>query len=298
MASANKPLIAVVGATGAQGGSVVQYLLNDPDHSFRVRGLTRNVDSPKAKALTERGVEVVKANMDDVNSLKKAFEGAFGVFGVTNFWEVFSGEKETQHGKALVNAAVAVGVKHFVWSAMDHTSDPTVPHWDSKAEVDDYLKKTKLPRTSLYTSAYYENFLAFPNLIIKKDDAGKLVADWPVFWTDGPIGGYSVAETGAYVLEAFKKPKEWIGKDLRVLSDVFTPRQFVKALSDITGKEIVIREYNREKFNESRASENFYKYNGNPNRDPELTLRINPSRKDYGTFIQANKEAFLASFSS
>ncbi|EJD00672.1 NmrA-domain-containing protein [Fomitiporia mediterranea MF3/22] len=304
MSSTDKPLIAVVGATGAQGGSVVQYLLNDPDHTFRVRALTRNVDSPKAKALAESAVEVVKADLNDVNSLKKAFEGVYGVFGVTNFWEVFSGEKETQHGKALVDAAVAAGVKHFVWSTLDHTSDPSVPHWDSKAAVDDYLKQTNLPRTSLYTAFYYENLLTFPNLNIEKDDAGKLVADWPVFWTDGPIGGYSAAETGAYVLEALKKPKEWIGKDLRVVSDVFTPRQFITAVSEVTGQEIAIREYDREKFNESRAyseelwanMEYFYKHNGNPNRDADLTLRINPSRKDHRAFVQANKEAFIASF--
>ncbi|OCB89796.1 NmrA-domain-containing protein [Sanghuangporus baumii] len=255
MSDTQKPIIAVCGASGAQGGSVVEYLLNDPDHSFRVRGLTRNVDSQKAKALAARGVEIVRADLNDVESLKKAFEGAHGVFGLTNFWEVLSAEIEIRHGKNLVDAAAAVGVKQFVWSTLDHTSDPEVPHWDSKAAVDDYLKEKGLPRTSLYTSFYYENHLIFPSLTVTKRPDGRLVADWPCMLTDGPIGGYSVAETGAYVLEAFKKPQEWIGKDMRVISDIFTPRQFAQALSEVLRKEIELVETNSERFHAQKVGD-------------------------------------------
>ncbi|EJD00674.1 NmrA-domain-containing protein [Fomitiporia mediterranea MF3/22] len=302
MTSSDKHLIAVVGATGAQGGSVVQYLLNDPDHTFRVRGLTRNVDSPKAKELAKRGVEVVKADLSDADSVRSAFKGAYGVFGVTSFWELFSVEKEIKQGKTLVDAAESAGVKHFVWSTLDHTSDPEVPHWNSKAAVDDYIKQTNLLRTSLYTAFYFENLLKFP---IKKDDNGKLVADWPSCLTDGPIGGFSVTEIGAYALEAFKKPKEWIAKDMRIVSDIFTPRQYIKDLSSITGCEISIVETDRARFDSTRATgeeiwakitELFYKHM--PKRDPELTLRINPSRKDHRAFIEANKEFYLTSFKS
>lgn len=109
---------------------------------------------------------MVKADLNDVESLKKAFEGVYGVFGLTNckdfryeneyvsdkarskVWEVMSGEIEIQHGKNLVDAAAAAGVKHFVWSTLDHTSDPEVPHWNSKAAIDDYLKEKGLPQTS------------------------------------------------------------------------------------------------------------------------------------------------------
>ncbi|EJC99553.1 NAD-binding protein [Fomitiporia mediterranea MF3/22] len=304
MSSSDKPIVAVVGATGAQGGSVVNYLLNDPDHSFRVRGLTRNIDSPKAKVLAARGVEVVKADMDDVASLRKAFEGTYGVFGVTNFWELFDEEREIQQGKNLVDAALLAGVKHFVWSSLDHTGDPVlVKHCNTKAVVDDYLKEKKIPRTSIFTVFYFENFLyLFP----LKKVVGKVIADWPLMWTDGPLGGYSVTETGAYALAAFKNPNEWIGKDIRVLSQVITPRQFVQAVRDVTGKDVEIVEIDRPKFNETKESnyelwsklEMFYITNGNPNRDPDLTLRLNPSRMDIRAFVEANKEAFLAIFNS
>lgn len=162
MSSSTKPIVAVLGATGAQGSSVVQYLVNDPEHAFHVRALTRNLESSKAKNLVALGVEVVKADLNDAESLKQAFKGVYGVFGVTNFWELLSQEKETQQGKTLVDAAVSAGVKHFIWSTLDHTSDPEVPHWNSKADVDDYLKQSNLPRTSLYTSYYYENYIKIP----------------------------------------------------------------------------------------------------------------------------------------
>lgn len=124
--------------------------------------------------------------------------------------------------------------------------------------------------------------------------------------TDGPIAGYSVAETGAYVLEAFKKPQEWIGKDLRIASDIFTPRQFVKAVMEITGNPIQLHETDRARFKTSKEiieelwanMEWFYKHNGNTNRDLDITQRVNPGRKCYREFIEANKEEFIAFFDS
>ncbi|KAH8109509.1 NmrA-domain-containing protein [Phellopilus nigrolimitatus] len=295
----HKPLIAVTGATGAQGGSVVKYLLEDPNRMFRVRALTRNVDSLKAKELAARGVEVVRADIDDEKSVKAAFQGAHGVFGLTNYWETMSTEKEIIQGRTLVNAALAAGVKHFVWSTLDHTKNPEVVYWNSKAAVDDYLKESRLSRTSLYTSFYFENFLTFPLLMFKKSEDGTVVADWPDILTDGPIGGYCVSETGAYVLEAFKNPGEWIGKDIRILSEIFTPRSFVQTVSEVTGRKIELRETVKEGFDPEKKQVNmgwFYKHDGNPDRDPVLTERINPSRKGMRAFVEANRAAFLSSF--
>jgi uncharacterized protein YbjT (DUF2867 family) len=91
---ADKKIIAVVGSTGSQGGGVVQAILADPNGGFGARAITRDPNKDKAKALAVNGAQVVKADLDDVESLKKAFAGAYGVYAVTNFWEHFSGEKE------------------------------------------------------------------------------------------------------------------------------------------------------------------------------------------------------------
>jgi uncharacterized protein YbjT (DUF2867 family) len=102
---ASNKIIAVVGATGAQGGGLVRAILSDPDNSFQVRAITRNAQSEKAKELAGLGAQVVEADVDDKDSLVKAFEGAYGVFCVTFFWEHFSPEKEKEHAKNMAEAA-------------------------------------------------------------------------------------------------------------------------------------------------------------------------------------------------
>src|ERR1700704_4822072 len=143
---ADKKIVAVVGSTGAQGGGLCEAILNDPNGA-----VTRDPNKDKAKALAAKGAEVVKADIDDVESLKKAFAGAYGVYGVTNFWEHFSGEKETVQAKSIADAAKAAGVKHVIWSTLEDTrklmspddnrmpilqKKYRVPHFDAKADAD------------------------------------------------------------------------------------------------------------------------------------------------------------------
>src|SRR6201994_1960057 len=112
-------LIAVVGATGAQGGGLIRALLADRDAGFAARAITRNPDSPAARALADQGVEVVGADLDDEASLTRAFSGAYGVFCMTNFWEHFSPEREKTQARNLANAAKVAGVAHAVWSTLE-----------------------------------------------------------------------------------------------------------------------------------------------------------------------------------
>src|SRR5688500_18436169 len=114
-------IIAVVGATGVQGGGLARAILAEPNSGFSVRAITRDPNKDNAKALAAKGAEVVSANLDDVESLKKAFAGAHGVFGVTNFWEHFSAEKEKAQAKNIADAAKAAGVKHVIWSTLEDT---------------------------------------------------------------------------------------------------------------------------------------------------------------------------------
>ena len=102
---APKKTIAVLGATGAQGGGRVRAILSDPDGGFTARALTRDPSSEKAKALAEAGAEVVAADLDDVNSLIQAIEGAYGAYCVTNYWEHFSPETELAQARNIVQAA-------------------------------------------------------------------------------------------------------------------------------------------------------------------------------------------------
>src|SRR5918995_6029345 len=167
---ADKKVIAVLGSTGSQGGGLCRAILADASGGFACRAVTRDPNKDKAKALAAKGAEVVKADLDDVESLKKAFAGAHGVYAVTNFWEHFSGEKEKAQAKNIADAARAAGVKHVIWSTLEDTrklmspddkrmpmlqDKYRVPHFDAKAEANAAF--SGLPATLLVTSFYWDN---------------------------------------------------------------------------------------------------------------------------------------------
>src|SRR5512143_3837408 len=170
----DRKIIAVAGATGAQGGGLVRAILNDPSGGFAARAITRNAGSDKAKELARLGAEVVAADADDVESLKKAFAGAYGAYCVTFYWDHFSPDRETAQARAMAQASGHAGLKHVIWSTLEDTrklvplSDdrmPTlmgkykVPHFDAKGASDHYFSDLGLPVTFLLTSFYWDNFI-------------------------------------------------------------------------------------------------------------------------------------------
>jgi uncharacterized protein YbjT (DUF2867 family) len=190
----DRNVIAVVGATGAQGGGLVRAILNDPNSDFAARVLTRNVNGAKGKEFARLGAEVVAADVDNLKTVKKAFEGAYGAFCVTFFWEHFSPEKEMAEAKAMAEAAKATGLRHVIWSTLEDTrkwvplSDnrmPTlqgkykVPHFDGKDESDHFFTDAGVPTTFLLTSFYWDNFIHF-GMGPKKGPDGKLAITFPM----------------------------------------------------------------------------------------------------------------------
>ena len=191
---AGEKVIAVIGATGAQGGGLVRAILADPSGGFKVRAITRNKDSDKAKALAAQGVEVVVGDLDDEKSLQKAFTGAYGAFCVTNFWEHFSGEKEYEQAGNLARACKAAGIQHAVWSTLEDTrkwvpthdtrmptlqGKYTVAHFDAKADANEFFRKLGVPTTFLHTTFYWENLIYF-GMGPKKGPDGKYALTFPM----------------------------------------------------------------------------------------------------------------------
>jgi len=162
----DKKIIAVTGATGAQGGGLVRAILNDTGGGFTARALTRNPGSEKARELARLGAEVVAADVDNPASLEKAFAGAYGAFCVTFFWDHFSPEREYAQAESMAKAAKGTGLQHVIWSTLEDTrrwvplSDnrmPTlmgkykVPHFDTKGEADRLFTQAGIPTTLLLT---------------------------------------------------------------------------------------------------------------------------------------------------
>src|SRR5918993_3026319 len=165
----NTKTIAVIGATGVQGGGLARAILADPERRFGVRAITRKTDSDKARALAAAGAQVVAADADEPASLERAFAGAYGAFLVTNFWEHASAERELKQAAAMARATKAAGIAHAVWSTLEDTrlsfplDDPRlktlhgkykVPHFDAKGEADEVFAVDGAP-TSYLMAAFY-----------------------------------------------------------------------------------------------------------------------------------------------
>jgi uncharacterized protein YbjT (DUF2867 family) len=247
---AETKVIAVAGATGAQGGGLVRAIVSDPSGGFAVRGITRDVSSDKAKALAKLGAEVVAANMDDVESLKRALAGAYGAFFVTPFWEHCSPERELAQATAMAQAAKATGVQHAIWSTLEDTrkwvplSDdrmPTlmgkykVPHLDAKGEADEIFRKLGVPTTFLLTSFYWDNLIFF-GMAPKKGPDGKFVFNLPM--GDKKLPGIAVEDIGKCAYGIFKRGTEFIGKTVGIAGEHLTGAQMAAALSKALGQEV------------------------------------------------------------
>jgi uncharacterized protein YbjT (DUF2867 family) len=244
----NKQIIAVVGATGAQGGGLVRVAL--ADGKYTIRALTRKPDSDKAKALASAGAEVVAADLDDVASLTRALQGAYGAFLVTNFWEHFSPEKEKQQAKNLAQAAKAAGVQHVIWSTLEDTrkdvplSDdrmPTlmgeykVPHFDAKGEADQYFIDAGVPTTFLRASFYWDNFVYFGSGPTRGQD-GVLTLGLPM--GDKELAGVAAEDIGGVAYGIFLKGREFIGQTVGVAGEHVTGADMAAKMSAALGEEV------------------------------------------------------------
>ncbi len=245
-----KKIIAVVGATGMQGGGLVRAIVNDKGGEFAARALTRKTDSDKAKAMTKLGAEVVAADLDDVESLKRAFAGAYGAFCLTNFWEHFSPERELAQAKNMAQAAKAAHVKHVIWSTLEDTrkwvplSDnrmPTlmdkykVPHFDAKGEADRLFTESGVPTTLLLTSFYWDNLIMF-GMGPKKGPDGKLAFTLPM--GDKKLPGIAAEDIGKCALGVFKNGREYMGKTVGIAGEHLTGAQMAAGLTKILGQEV------------------------------------------------------------
>lgn len=309
---ADKKVIAVLGATGAQGGGVVRAILNDTGGEFTPRAITRNPTSDKAKAISDMGAEVVAADIDDIESLKKAFSGAYGVYAVTNFWEHFSPEKETAQAGSIAKAAKEADVQHVIWSTLEDTRKwvplddnrmPTigdkykVPHFDSKGEADKHFTDLNLPVTFLLTSFYWENFIYF-GMAPKKGEDGRLALSMPL--GDKKLPGMAVEDIGKSAYEIFKRGREFIGKTVGISGGQLTGQQMADSFTKALGQEVA---YNAVPFDVFRGlgfdgaedlgnmfqfSHDFEDYFCST-RNVESAKALNPALQSFDSWLAQNK---------
>src|SRR6476646_3944259 len=243
-------LITVFGATGAQGGGLARAILDDPGGGFALRAVTRHADSDKARALAAAGGEVVEADLDDAASVERAMQGAYGAYGVTNYWEHCSPEKELAQARTLAQAAKAAGIRHFVWSTLEDTrrkvplDDPRmptlmghykVPHFDAKGEADDLFRAAGVPTTFLLTSFYWDNLIHF-GMGPKPGPDGRLKFVLPM--DEAKLPGIAAEDIGRAAYGIFKGGDAFIGKTVGIAGEHLTGAQMAAALTTALGQPV------------------------------------------------------------
>lgn len=306
-----KKVIAIFGATGAQGGGVARAILNDPDSEFSVRAVTRNADSEKAKELAKMGAEVVTGNIDDVDSMKRILEGAYGAFFVTFFWDHFSAEKETAEAKSMASVAKEAGLKHVIWSTLedvrkyvplDDDSMPTlqgkykVPHFDGKGEADHFFTEAGLPVTFMLASFYWDNMIYF-GMGPKRGENGKLAITLPM--GDKEMAGIGSDDIGKCAYGIFKKGESLIGKRVGVAGEIITCAAMAASLSKAIGEEVAYNKVTPAQFRSfgfpgaDDLGNMFQFYHDfddvcNTIRDVDHSRELNPELKSFDMWVAQN----------
>jgi uncharacterized protein YbjT (DUF2867 family) len=310
---AEKKIIAVVGATGAQGGGLVRAILNDPAGGFAARAITRAVNSDKAQALAKLGAEVVAADVNDAASLDRAFAGAYGAYCVTFFWDHFSPEKEQAEARAMAEAAQRAHLQHVIWSTLEDTrqwvplSDdrmPTlmekykVPHFDSKGESNHLFANLGVPTTFLLTSFYWDNLIHF-GMGPKRGADGKLAFTLPM--DEAKLPGIAAEDIGKCAYGIFKRGNEFVGKTVGVAGEHLTGAQMAAALTAALGQEVSYNAvppdvYRSFGFPGAEDLGNMFQFKRDFNevfcgaRDLNFSRSLNPELQTFAAWLAQNKE--------
>lgn len=294
----SRPTILVTGATGSQGGSVARHLL--ASGRYAVRALTRDPQADKARALARAGAETVRGDLSDPASLRAALAGCDGAFGVTNFWEHFDREREL--GRNLIDALAASGVRRVVYSSLPPIAKLTggelkSPHFDIKAEHEDYARSLGIPAAFVQLAFYFENFLFF--FPPRKRADGSYGFGFPQ--GDTPLAGVSVGDLGGVVLPILDRFEEFRGRTTYVVGDDLPPARYAELMSRALGVKVVYDHVSRETFaglgfpGAADLADMFDFYRRYvPDRQADLAAsrKLFPRIQSFDTWLTVNRERF------
>lgn len=304
----DKKIIAIFGATGAQGGGLARAILGDINSEFTVRAITRDPNSEKAKELAHRGAEIVTADIDDRDSVVAALKGAYGAYCVTFFWAHFSPEKEYAEAKIMAEAAREANVSHVIWSTLEDTRKwvpldddrmPTlqgkykVPHFDAKGEADQLFLDAGVPVTFLRASFYWDNFIYFGSGP-KKGPDGKQYLTLPI--ADAKMAGIAADDIGKCAYGIFKKGAALAGKTIGIAGEQLSGDEMAAALSRALNQEITYNSVSPQTFRDfgfpgaDDLGNMFQFYRDfadacNSVRDVEYSLELNPQLKTFDAWL-------------
>lgn len=284
MDKSNKTLL-ITGATGNQGGAAIRHLLKD---GWKLRALTRDDSKPAAEELKKLGVEVVKGDLSDVESLDKALEGIYGVFSVQNFWE-HGYEGELTQGKNLVDAAKKAGVKHFLLTSVGGAERNTgLPHFDVKAVIEKHLKDSGITYTIIRPVFFMENF----NTWFKPAETeGKLTLTMALK-PETKLQMIASDDIGAFVKAIFSDPENYAGKEIEIAGDEISMPEVAKIYSKVLGTDVAFSELPVDVLRQNSAEMadmfQWFMDKGYEAKIDDLK-KIHPSLKSFEQWLEASK---------
>jgi uncharacterized protein YbjT (DUF2867 family) len=255
-AMSHKHILVVFGATGNQGGSVVNTFLEDHElaRKYHVRAVTRDISKPEAKALQAKGAEVVQGDSDDAASLPHVLQGAHSVFITTvSVFDKQLEEREFRQGKAMADAAVAAGVKQIVFSSLPPAAIIShgkyyVPVFDSKYKVQQYIHTLPVKTTFFVPGSFMQNFKAALHPKPVGDGTYTISAPYDLT-TELPL--MSAIDSGKWVATLVEHPNEYNGAEVRAAVRMYSLDEIVKTISKVTGKTVKFNKISIETFKSS-----------------------------------------------
>ena len=228
MSNNSERIILVTGATGQQGGAVYRHLQKK---GYKLRALVRDPNSNKARRLMGHGGEVFRGSLDEPNSLMRAMDGAYGVFSVQPYTA-----NEIRQGVAVIEAANRQGTSHFVYSSVGSANEETdVPHFESKAKVEEHLRSSGLTYTILRPVFFMENWLRMFGYWGEPIRDGQL--QQPLSPTTN-LQMVAVDDIGAFAALAFEDPARWENRTFSLAGDESSMQQIADAFSRVTAQDV------------------------------------------------------------
>jgi len=257
----SRPIL-VAGATGRQGGSVVRHLL---ERQLTVRALVLRPQSDRAKALAGQGIEIAEGDMDDLASLKKAMVGVHGVYSVQDFFTA-GAAREVQQGKNMADAALDAGVQHFVFSSVGGAERKSgIPHFETKWEIENHIRKLGLPATMIRPVGFMENY--YIPLLEGQLLKGRLFD--PVRG-EKPLQTIASDDIGKFISLAFTEPDHFIGLELEIAGSELTSPEAAEVFSRVLGRRVKVHHL------------------------PMTAVRLSMGKEWYQMFTWLNKSGFQA----
>lgn len=244
MANLNQTIL-VTGATGHQGGAVAHHLLQRG--KFKVRALVRDENKPAAQALKQAGAELVTGDLDDRASLDRALQDVSGVFSVQGFEA--GAEVEIRQGRAIADAAKAASIQHFVYSSVGSAERNTgVPHFDSKFQIEKYIRSIGLPHTILRPVFFFFNYDGVRSMV----EQGTLPQPLN---PQTKVQQLSEEDYGKVVAEVFDRPANFLNREIEVASVEMTMPEIAAAFSCVLGKPVQYQQIPFEAFEQQAGKE-------------------------------------------